>query len=172
MAPIRELSRRSPANTCGAREASGLLFLLDGLTNDVGHVGIAFFLFLDEGGVVGALVDLNFFDFARRARAFGRRLLTLLFGLGVFERDKFSIRRLGHDYLRLRRGGGARDRRRLSRLWSRTRLRRRRDWHHLAGIGRYHRRLAEIVELAAGIRTDAFGAEFSFRHGRVPRNGR
>src|SRR5450759_1171110 len=143
-------------NACGRAAASGLLFLLDGLADDVGHIGIAFFLFA----------------FGGRCRAFRRRLLALLFGLGVFERDEFGIRGLRHDHLGLRHGRGACDRRRRRRLWPRARLRWNDDRYDLAGIGRNHRRLAEIVELAAGFRTDALGAEFSFRHGQVPRNGR
>src|ERR1039458_2716327 len=153
-------------------KASGLLFLLDGLADDVGHIGIAFFLFLDEGGIVEALIDLDLFAFGSRCRAFCRRLLALLFGLGVFERDEFGIRGLRHDHLGLRHGRGARDRRRRRRLGPRARWRWNDDRYDLAGIGRNHRRLAEIVELAAGFRTDALGAEFSFRHGQVPQNGR
>jgi len=67
---------------------SGLLFFLDGLADDVCHVSIAFFLLLDEGGVVEALIHLDLFLFASRSRAFGCcRLLALLFGLGVFQRN-------------------------------------------------------------------------------------
>ena len=70
---------------------SGLLFLLDRLADDVGHVGVAFFLLFDEGGIVEALVNLDFFFLARRCGSLGRRLLALLFGLGVLERNKFSV---------------------------------------------------------------------------------
>src|SRR5664280_3354677 len=99
MAPIRNFSCRILGNACGRAAASGLLFLLDGLADDVGHIGIAFFLFLDEGGIVEALVDLDLFALGGRSRAFRRRrLLALLFGLGVFERDEFGIRGFGHDH--------------------------------------------------------------------------
>src|ERR1700690_2649955 len=99
-------------NARGRAAASGLLFLLDRLADDVGHIGIAFFLFFDEGGIVEALVDLDLFAFGGRCRAFRRWLLALLFGLGVFERDEFGIRSEEHDDLGLRRGCGPRDRRR------------------------------------------------------------
>src|ERR1035437_2160499 len=55
--------------------------------------------------------------------SFSRRLLALLFGLGVFERDEFGIRGLRHDHLGLRHGRGARDRRRRRRLGPRARWR-------------------------------------------------
>src|ERR1700688_1692639 len=155
------------------RTSSGLLFLLDGFADDVGHIGIAFLLLLDEGGIVEARIDLDLFGLARR-RAFRPRgfLFGLLLRLGLLERDEFSVGRLWHDcfnfYHRRRPCDG---------YWRngfgpRARRRRNDNWYDLAGIGRDHRRLTEIVELAAGVRTDALGAEISFRHGQVPRNGR
>ncbi len=115
--------------------------------------------------------DLDFFNLAHGARAFGRsRLLALLLGLGVFERNKFGIRGLWHDGFGLRYRRRRRPCDRCRRFRPRARWRRNDDRNDLAGIGRNHRRLAEIVELAAGFRTDALGAEISFRHSRVPRN--
>src|SRR5579885_3041792 len=70
--------RRSPK--------SGLLLLLDAFADDVTDVGVAFLFFLDEGSVVEALVDLDFFFSAglcRRRFARGRGLLALLLGFGV-----------------------------------------------------------------------------------------
>src|SRR5665213_539053 len=158
-------SVRRPAS----RRTSCLFFLLDGLTDDVGHIGIAFFLFLDECGVVGTGLDLDFLNLAGRT---SRRLLALLLGLGILKRNEFGIGGLGYYRFRLRHRSrrGPRDRR--CRFGPRARLRRHDARDYLAGIGRNHRRLAEIVELAAGFRTDALGAEFCFRHCQFPRNDR
>ena len=41
----------------------------------------------------------------------------------------------------------------------------------LAGIGRYHRRLAEVVKLATRFGADAFGAEIGFSHRRCSSEG-
>src|SRR5215470_13806704 len=90
------------------RTRSALFFFLDRLANDVGHVGVAFFLLLDEGGIVEALVAyLDFFFFTSLCLGVGRRwLLALLFGLGVLERNEFRVGGLGHNALggRYRRG--------------------------------------------------------------------
>src|SRR5665213_3288499 len=83
-------SVRRPAS----RRTSCLFFLLDGLADDVGHIGIAFFLFLDKCGVVGTGFDLDFLNLAGRAC---RRLLALLLGLGILKRNEFGIGGLGHD---------------------------------------------------------------------------
>src|SRR5690242_8111687 len=83
-----------------AAEISAFFFFLDRLTDDVCNVGVAFFLFFDERGIVHALVaaHLDFFFFARRGRSVGRRrLLALLLGLGIFERNKFGVCGLRHD---------------------------------------------------------------------------
>src|SRR6185437_16771459 len=139
---------------------SGLFFLLGGLRDDEGKVGIAFFLFLNEGSVVGARLDFYFFNLARGTRALGGgRLLALLLGLGVFERNEFGVRGLGHDRFSFHHRCRRRPRDRCRRFCPRARWRRNDDRNDLAGIGRDHRRLAEIVELAAGFRTDALGAE-------------
>src|SRR5882672_7796940 len=59
------------------RTISSLFFLFDAVTDDIGHVGIAFLLLFDEGGIVECLVGLDFFLVARGS-AFSR-LLALLF---------------------------------------------------------------------------------------------
>src|SRR5262249_56674268 len=68
----------------------GLLFLLvfDVAADDVGDIGVLFFLFLDDGVVVvERLVHLDFFFLDlrrfRRRRLLGRRALG--FGIGLFE---------------------------------------------------------------------------------------
>ena len=101
MAPIRKFVRRIWER--GGRIS--FLLLLDRLADDVGHVGGAFFLLLDEGCIVEALVAyLDFFLPACSARGIGggRLLLALLFGLGVLERNKFGVCGLRHDGFRLR----------------------------------------------------------------------
>ena len=67
---------------------------------------------------------------------------------------------------RLRRPAPAARPARRRRLGPRAR-RRRRDRHDLAGIGRDHRRLVEVVEFAAGVGADALGAEIELS----PRSG-
>ena len=96
---------RSPLLGSGETH-SAFFFLLDRLADDVGYVGVAFFLFLDEGGIVEALVAyLDFFLFARRSGGVGRsRLLALLLGLGVLERNEFGVCGLRHDAFGLRDG--------------------------------------------------------------------
>src|SRR5262249_19655034 len=74
------------------RTRSSLFFFLNRLADDVGHVGVAFFLLLDEGRIVEALVaHLDFLFFACCRCLGGSRLLALLFGLGVLERNEFGV---------------------------------------------------------------------------------
>src|SRR5665647_822292 len=109
MAPILEFvcrlweTRAAERNAqhISRRASSSLFFLFDAVADDVGHIGIAFFLLFDEGGIVKALVHLDLVLFARDG-AFGTRLLALLLGLGILERDEFGIRRLRHDRFGLR----------------------------------------------------------------------
>src|ERR1035437_7117907 len=120
MAPIPELgcrlweTRAAKRNTghISRRTSSGLFFRFDAVADDVGHIGIAFFLFFDEGGVVEALVHLDLVLVARCGLAFGGRLLALLLGLGILERDEFGVRRLRHDRFSLRHRRWTRDGRR------------------------------------------------------------
>src|SRR6478752_7845335 len=120
-----------PAALGKRRKWSALFFFLDGLADDVGYVGVAFFLFLDEGRIVQALVaNLDFFLFAGRGRLSGGRLLALLFGLGVLERNEFGVGGLRHDGFGWRR---RRTRRRYG-FSSRARRSRRSDWHNFACI--------------------------------------
>ena len=87
MAPIRSLA----CTDCKRPICSAFLFFFDGLPNDVRHVGIAFFLFLDEGGVIEALVHFDFFIFADCGLLGGQRLLALLLGLCVLKRNEFGF---------------------------------------------------------------------------------
>src|SRR6516225_156954 len=81
----------------------GLPFLLvfDVATDDVGDIGVLFFLFLDEGVVVERLVHLDLFlldfRFLLDPSFRGRGLLggALRLGIGLFERDGLDLLRLG-----------------------------------------------------------------------------
>src|SRR5215831_16985989 len=145
MAPIRRLG--SPF--WETANASAFFFFLDRLADDVGHIGVAFFLFLDEGGIVQALVAyLDVFLFSRLSLGVGcRRLLALLFGLGILERNKFRVTGLRHNALGLRCWRGPCG----YRLGSRACRRRRGNRYNFARIGRNHRRLVEVVKFTAGI---------------------
>src|SRR3569833_1223293 len=142
-----------------SRRKSALLFLLDRLADDVGDVVIAFFFFLDEGGVVEALVDLDVFLFGCLGLGAGDRglLLALLLRLGVLERHEFGFRRLWRhlDFLGHRRARG---------LGPRTTDRGGRNRDDLAGIGGDDGRLVQVVELTARVGADALGAKLGFSH--------
>src|SRR4051794_41182371 len=67
---------------------SRLVFLRDAVANDVGDVRIAFFfILLDEGGVVHALVFLHL-DVVGIGDVGGLAFLALRFGIGVLKRDE------------------------------------------------------------------------------------
>src|SRR5262249_49645247 len=143
------------------RKDSALFFFFDRLADDVGYVGVAFFLLLDEGRIVEALVaHLDFLFLACRGRLGGSRLLALVFGLGVLERNEFGVGGLRYDGFGLRR---CRTRRRYG-FGSRARRGWRSDWYDFACIRRNHRRLVEVVELTTSIGTNALGAEIGFSH--------
>src|SRR6476660_5113152 len=145
------------------RRRSALFFFLDRLADDVGHVGVALFLLLDEGRIVETLVaNLDFLFFACRGCLGGSRLLALLFGLGVLERNEFGVGGLRHDGFRWR---WCRTRRRCG-FGSRARGGRRSDWYNFACIRRNHRRLVEVVEFTTGVGANALGAEIGFSHSR------
>src|SRR4051812_43767797 len=102
MAPFGNMDRRSLSANAHRSPKSGLFFLLHALADDIANIGVAFLFFLDEGGVVHGVVRRNLFLFARSRRAFrsrSRRLLALLLGLGVVERNEFDVGRLRHDGL-------------------------------------------------------------------------
>src|SRR5215471_18036518 len=93
----QQFGRKQTVRTSAPDSRLLLFFLLDRFADDVGDVGIAFFLFLDEGGVVHALVHLDFF-FACGSRSVGGLwLLALLLGLCVLERNEFGVRRFRRD---------------------------------------------------------------------------
>src|SRR5208337_1726466 len=79
------------------RNLLGLLLVVH-VADDVGHVLVALFLFLDEGGVVHPLVfqlDLLFGSLDRLP--FG--LLALGFGVGFLKRNEFGLGGLRRNHL-------------------------------------------------------------------------
>src|SRR6185437_11296667 len=130
------------------------------VTNDVGNVLVAFFFVGDEGGIVvliifDGVVDL---DVVFRFGNDGFDLSGILFGVGFLEGDHlFGLPRL---LLGLRSSTGA------SRLAAGARRSDRRDRHDLAGIGRDHRILVQVVELFTRRGANAFGSEVGFGHVR------
>src|SRR5580704_3532641 len=79
------------------RQSSALSFLLvlDVAADDVGDIGVLFFLLLDERGIVEGLVHLDFF---LGFRAIGRLLRAGSLGVGLFERDELGILRFRHRH--------------------------------------------------------------------------
>src|SRR6516165_8929469 len=139
------------------------LLVLDVAADNVGDVGVLFFLFFDEGRIVEALVHLDvLFDIG--LGGLDRTLGALCLGLGILERDELGLlRRWGRDFL-----GGSICARCGGRLLGARARRRHLNGNDLAGIGRDHRILVEVVEFASGIGADALGAKFRFGHGGVP----
>src|SRR5215813_1735099 len=86
----------------GAQFGLPFLLVFDVAADDVGDIGVLFFLFLDEGvAVVERLVHLDLFlldsRFLLDPRFRGRGLLggALRLGIGLFERDGLDLLRLG-----------------------------------------------------------------------------
>src|SRR3954466_14731089 len=120
------------------------LFVAADVANDVGDVLVAFFLVGNEGLIIvivvfDGLVDL---DVVFRFGNDGLDLAGVLFGVGLLERDQFfglgGFRRIGGSCG----GGGA-----CGIAAGGPGRRNRRNRHHLAGVGRDHRALVQVVEL-------------------------
>src|SRR6516164_7575642 len=152
------------------RNEAGLPFLLvfDVAADDVGDIGVLFFLLLDEGVVVEPPVHLDFFllDLSRfcRRRLLGRQVLSL--GIGLLERYGLDLLRLGRGNLLGRnrwplRGGGS------------PGARPRRAGHlnlvHRPAFRAVDRIFGQIVEFSAATGAEPFGTQFGFCHGPVLR---
>src|SRR6185295_19799748 len=143
----------------------GLFLVAADVADDVGHVLVAFFLVGDEGGIVvivvlDGLVDL---DVVFGFRHHGLDLAGILLGIGFLERHQlFGLGGLRNDL-----GGGCCGRGTGARrgVGAGPGRRNRRNRHHLAGIGRDHRVLVEIIEFLASRRANTFGSEIGFGHG-------
>src|SRR5215472_12854926 len=147
----------------GAQFGLPFLLVFDVAADDVGDIGVLFFLFLDEGVVVvERLVHLNLFLLDPGFR--GRGLLggALLLGISLFERDGLDLLRLGCGSLL-----------RNWRAWC--------DWggHRPYRPGRHHdlihrpafwalnRIFVQIIEFSAATGAEPFSTQFRFRHGRL-----
>src|SRR5687768_12016120 len=67
-----------------------LFFLVD-VADDVGHVGVAFFLLLDEGISIESWIDFN-------VLAFHSSLRACCLGIGLFQRDELRLRSFRSDH--------------------------------------------------------------------------
>src|SRR3990170_2963733 len=82
-------STREAWNHAFAR-VSGLLFVLDVATDDLGDVGLFLLLLFEEGVLIrDHRLRLHVFHLGLLDR---RRRLALHFGVGLLERDQFSLR--------------------------------------------------------------------------------
>src|SRR5918999_1797773 len=140
------------------------LFVTSDVADDVGNVLIALFLVGNEGRIVvvivlDGLVDL---DIVFRFGNHGLDLAGVLLGIGLLERDQFfclgGLRHIGGSGSR-RGGCSARG---IATSGSRRRDRGNRN--DLAGIGRNHRALVQVIELFTRRRANTLGSEIGFGH--------
>ena len=158
-------------NVTPRRGLSSVYFLLvfDVAADDVGDIGVLFFLFLDEGVVVGRLVHLDLFlldsRFLLDPRFRGRGLLggALRLGIGLFERDGLDLLRLGCGSL-LRNW-----RARCDRAGRPYRPGRHHDLIHRPAFWAVNRIFVQIIEFSAATGAEPFGTQFGFRHGPILR---
>src|SRR6185312_10697224 len=160
---------RKPWATCAGdpEHSSGpisSLFVASDITDDVGNVLIALFLVGNEGGIVvviafDGLVDL---DVVFRFGNHGLDLAGVLLGVGFLERDQLfglgGFRHIGSG------GGRSGGRGACGIATGGPRRRNRRNRNDLAGVGRDHRVLVQIVEFLTRRRANAFGSEIGFGH--------
>src|ERR1700716_1731265 len=163
---------KNPEHSSGSISS---LFVAADVADNVGHVLVAFFLVGDEGGIVIVVIfdGLVDFDVVFRLGNDGLDLAGVLLGVGFLERHQFfSLDRLRRCFGR---GGGGRGTGAGGRVGAGPRRRDRRDRHHLAGVGRNHRVLVEVVKFLARRRANAFGSEIGFGHvwnpGNFSKNG-
>src|SRR6516164_9024146 len=151
----------------GAQFGLPFLLLFDVAADDVGNIGVLFFLFLDEGVVVERLVHLDIFLLDSRfldPRFRGRGLLggALRLGIGLFERDGLDLLRLGCGNL-------------LRNWWARGRSSRpyrpgrHHDLIHRPAFRAVNRIFVQIIEFSAATGAESLGTQFRVRHGPVLR---
>jgi outer membrane immunogenic protein len=141
------------------------LLVFDVAADDVGDVGVLFFLFLDKGVVVvERLVHLDFL-FLLDPGLRGRGLLgsALRLGIGLFERDGLDLLRLGCGSL-LRNWRAWCD-------WGGRSYRpgRHHDLIHRPAFWAVNRIFVQIIEFSATTGTEPFGTQLGFRHGPILR---
>src|SRR6478736_8839000 len=142
--------------------SSGLissLFVAADIANDVGDILVAFFLVGDEGRIIVVIVfdGLVDFDVVFRFGNDGLDLASVLLGIGLFQRDQFlglgGFRRVGGCGRRSSRGA-----RRGIATGGPGRCDRR-NRHDLAGIGRDHGTLVQVIEFLTRRWANVFGSE-------------
>src|SRR6516162_2437559 len=146
---------------------SSLLVAAD-VADDVGDVLVTFFLVSNDGRIFiitivifDGLVDL---DIVLGLGNASLHLAGILLGVGFLKRHQLlGLHRLWRGFCSWHRSG-ARG------IAAPTRRRDSSDRHDLAGIGRDHRILVQIVKLLARSRANTFGSEFGFGHVRNPWN--
>src|SRR6516164_6381602 len=155
----------------GAQFGLPFLLVFDVAADDVGDIGVLFFLFLDESVVVvERLVHLDLFlldsRFLLDPRFRGRGLLggALRLGIGLFERDGLDLLRLGRGSL-LRSWRAWCDRGGLPPY----RPSRDHDLIHRPAFRAVNRIFVQIIEFSAATGAEPFGTQFEFRHGPVLR---
>src|SRR5580704_13439228 len=172
MAPNRDqvsiVSNRQSVPMTGPMTNARLsfLFVLDIAADNVGDIGILFFLFLDEGAVViviEAFVDLNIIVAGLGLGGCG------LFGSGrlgvsLLERNGLDFLRFGRrrHLLGRRRPGGGRSFRPSARYD-------RRDLIDRTALRAVDRVLVQVIELGAATGAKPLSTQFGFGHGRILR---
>src|SRR5215472_3033065 len=153
----------------GAQFGLPFLLVFDVAADDVGDIGVLFFLFLDQGVVVvERLVHLDLFlldsRFLLDPRFSGRGLLggALRLGIGLFERDGLNLSPLGCGSL-LRNWRAWYDRGGLRPY----RPGRNHDLIHRPAFWAVNRIVVQIIEFSAATGAEPFGTQFRFRHGRL-----
>src|SRR5579872_453868 len=160
-APWATRASQNPDHISGS--ISSLLVASD-IANDVGDVLVAFFLIGDEGGIVVLVVFNRFIDLdvVLGFRNDRLDLAGVFLGIGFLERYQLlGLRRFGCGV------GGCHGAGAGGLTTTPARRRRLCDRHDLAGIGRYHRILVEVVKFLTRRRANAFGSEIGFGHGGI-----
>src|SRR6516162_1173351 len=151
----------------GAQFGLPFLLVFDVAADDVGDIGVLFFLFLNEGVVVvERLVHLDLFLLGSRflldPRFRGRGLLggALRLCIGLFERDGLDLLRLGcGSLLRTWRA-------RCDRAGRPYRPDRHHDLIHRPAFRAVNRIFVQIIEFSAATGAESLGTQFGIRHGR------
>src|SRR5215471_21655591 len=148
-----------PSRLCTS--ISSLLVAPD-VADDVGNVLVTFFLVGNDGRIfiITIIIFDGLVDIVLGLGNDSLHLAGILLGVGLLERYQLlGLHRLWRDFC-FWHGSSAHGAAAITRRLNRS------DRHDLAGIGRDHRILVQIVKLLARGRTNAFCSEFGFGHVR------